>query len=97
MWWEVLCRCFTFTFSVLIYIYTSLAGLLAARVCHNYFKRVIIIEPESWLATEEARITEAWTQRHDRSRVIQYHSVQGKVYIKRLTGSRNIYGTNIFF
>lgn len=56
----------------------SLAGLLAARVCHNYFKRVVIIEPEPWLATEEAIVTQAWTQRHDRSRIIQYHSVQAQ-------------------
>ena len=57
----------------------SLAGLLAARVCHDHFKRVAIIEPEPWLATEESRIPQAWTQRQDRSRIIQYHSVLGMI------------------
>ena len=55
----------------------SLAGLLAARVCHNHFKRVVVIEPEPWLATEDSRILQAWTQRHDRSRIVQYHSGHG--------------------
>ena len=57
----------------------SVTGLLAARVCHDHFKRVAIIEPEPWLATEESRITQAWTQRQDRSRIIQYHSVLGMI------------------
>ncbi|EGN97883.1 hypothetical protein SERLA73DRAFT_169006 [Serpula lacrymans var. lacrymans S7.3] len=56
----------------------SIAGLLSARVCHNHFERVIIVEPEPWLATEEARTTQAWTQQQNRSRVVQYHSVQGQ-------------------
>ena len=43
---------------------------------------MIIIEPEPWLATEESRTLQAWTQQHDRSRIIQYHSVQG-IYISK--------------
>ncbi|EGN96341.1 hypothetical protein SERLA73DRAFT_186050 [Serpula lacrymans var. lacrymans S7.3] len=55
----------------------SIAGLLTARVCHNHFKRIIIVEPEAWLATDEARKVKAWTQEKDRSRIIQYRSLQG--------------------
>ena len=74
MWGEV---SVTLAPSCVILMVCSLSGLLAARVCHNHFKRVVIIEPELWLATEESRILQAWTQRHNRSRIIQYHSLQG--------------------
>ncbi|PFH53243.1 hypothetical protein AMATHDRAFT_1318 [Amanita thiersii Skay4041] len=32
----------------------SLAGLTAARVCHDHFENVIIVEPEAWLSTQGA-------------------------------------------
>ncbi|KAF5354617.1 hypothetical protein D9757_009569 [Collybiopsis confluens] len=56
----------------------SIGGLLAARVCHDHFARVIIVEPESWLGTEDATRKDAWKQEHSRTRVVQYHSLQGE-------------------
>ncbi|EGN92006.1 hypothetical protein SERLA73DRAFT_191747 [Serpula lacrymans var. lacrymans S7.3] len=56
----------------------SIAGLLSARICHNHFKRVVIIEPEPWLASEQAQMVEGWKQQHKRSRIVQYHSVQAQ-------------------
>uniref|UniRef100_D8QGF9 Uncharacterized protein n=1 Tax=Schizophyllum commune (strain H4-8 / FGSC 9210) TaxID=578458 RepID=D8QGF9_SCHCM len=50
----------------------SYSGLLAARVCHDHFERVVIIEPEEWLSTDEGRSTAAWTQTSQRSRIMQY-------------------------
>ncbi|KAF9021116.1 hypothetical protein BDZ89DRAFT_1019753 [Hymenopellis radicata] len=52
----------------------SIGGLLTARVCHDHFERVIVVEPEAWLSTEEGRTTESWTQTQVRSRLIQYHA-----------------------
>jgi hypothetical protein len=55
----------------------SLSGLLAARVCHDHFEGVIIVEPEAWLSTDEGRLIEAWKQPQPRSRVAQYQSFHG--------------------
>ncbi|KAJ7580273.1 hypothetical protein C8J56DRAFT_279035 [Mycena floridula] len=55
----------------------SIAGLLTAAICHKYFERVLIIEPEAWLNTEEGRVVKGWTQTTVRSRVMQYKSLQG--------------------
>ena len=52
-------------------------GLLAARVCHDHFDRVVVVEREAWLNTEDARVVEAWTQQHRRVNVIQYYSANG--------------------
>ncbi|THV03384.1 hypothetical protein K435DRAFT_852044 [Dendrothele bispora CBS 962.96] len=57
----------------------SIAGLLAARVCHDHFERVIIVEPESWLSTEDGVQVESWKQKHKRARVIQYTSLHGNL------------------
>ncbi|KAK7453513.1 hypothetical protein VKT23_011792 [Stygiomarasmius scandens] len=57
----------------------SLAGLLAARVCHDHFQRVIIVEPEAWLSTEDGITTESWTQKNKRARVVQYTSLHGNL------------------
>ncbi|KAH7908362.1 hypothetical protein BJ138DRAFT_361040 [Hygrophoropsis aurantiaca] len=54
----------------------SVGGLLAARVCHDHFEKVVIVEPEAWLAEKDGRVTHAWTQTHRRGRVMQYHSIQ---------------------
>ncbi|KAJ7712043.1 hypothetical protein B0H16DRAFT_1626511 [Mycena metata] len=53
----------------------SVAGLLTARVCHNHFERVLIIEPEAWVASEEGRKIKGWDQKLQRSRVAQYNSL----------------------
>ncbi|KAJ6454306.1 hypothetical protein C8R47DRAFT_1167414 [Mycena vitilis] len=55
----------------------SIAGLLAARVCHDHFERIIIVEAEAWVASEEGRKTDGWNQKLSRSRVVQYASLHG--------------------
>ncbi|KAK0466734.1 uncharacterized protein EV420DRAFT_1505023 [Desarmillaria tabescens] len=54
----------------------SVGGLLAARVCHDHFEDVVIVEPESWLNSEDARRTDSWNQENRRSRVMQNDSFQ---------------------
>ncbi|KAF9061790.1 hypothetical protein BDP27DRAFT_1428557 [Rhodocollybia butyracea] len=55
----------------------SIAGLLAARVCHDFFERVIIVEPEEWLTSEDGMRRFGREQEHKRSRVMQYRSLHG--------------------
>ncbi|KIY62533.1 hypothetical protein CYLTODRAFT_383478 [Cylindrobasidium torrendii FP15055 ss-10] len=55
----------------------SVGGLFAARVCSDHFERVVIIEPESWLITEDGRRTDSWNQENKRARVMQYNSLHG--------------------
>ncbi|KAJ7031092.1 hypothetical protein C8F04DRAFT_879219, partial [Mycena alexandri] len=55
----------------------SISGLLAARVCHNHFERVLIVEPEAWVASEEGRKIKGWDQKLQRSRIAQYNSLHG--------------------
>ncbi|KAF5344483.1 hypothetical protein D9758_014135 [Tetrapyrgos nigripes] len=57
----------------------SIAGLLAARVCHDHFERIVIVEPEAWLSTEEGRKVKSWTQDGKRARVMQYTSLHGNL------------------
>ncbi|KAF9077377.1 hypothetical protein BDP27DRAFT_1312295 [Rhodocollybia butyracea] len=53
----------------------SIAGLLAARVCHEFFERVIIVEPEEWLTSKDGMRRFGREQEHKRSRVVQYQSL----------------------
>ncbi|KAJ7210452.1 hypothetical protein GGX14DRAFT_625636, partial [Mycena pura] len=53
----------------------SIAGLLAARICHEHFERVVIVEPEAWVASEEGRKVDGWILTSQRSRVMQYTSL----------------------
>jgi hypothetical protein len=59
----------------------SIAGLLTARVCADHFSKVIIIDPEAWLITEEGMRDRHRQQGSDymasrkRSRVPQYTSL----------------------
>ncbi|KAJ7165799.1 hypothetical protein C8R46DRAFT_1096209 [Mycena filopes] len=53
----------------------SVAGLLAARICHNHFERVLVVEPEAWVATDEGRKIKGWDQKVQRTRVAQYTSL----------------------
>jgi len=73
----------------------SIAGLMTARVCSAHFKRVIIVEPETWALSDEARQVAAPaptdtrevirdgvaynTLAHKRTRIAQYSSVHGKL------------------
>ncbi|KAK0489409.1 hypothetical protein IW261DRAFT_1641693 [Armillaria novae-zelandiae] len=52
----------------------SIAGLTAARVCHDHFEDVVIIEPEVWLNSADAMRPDSWNQENKRSRVMQYES-----------------------
>ncbi|KAL1746893.1 hypothetical protein HDZ31DRAFT_33158 [Schizophyllum fasciatum] len=61
----------------------SIAGLVTARILHDHYERVVVVEPEAWLATEDARRVRAWEQEHKRARLIQYgaiHVVHGIGY-----------------
>ncbi|KAF5347544.1 hypothetical protein D9757_014296 [Collybiopsis confluens] len=57
----------------------SIAGLLAARVCHDFFERVVIVEPEKWLTTEDGIRQFSWEQENSRSRIMQYQSLHGNL------------------
>ncbi|KIY63038.1 hypothetical protein CYLTODRAFT_458461 [Cylindrobasidium torrendii FP15055 ss-10] len=73
----------------------SVGGLFAARVCSDHFERVVIIEPESWLTTEDGRRTDSWNQENKRARVMQYYSVhafQNGLY--RVL--QQVFGPNLF-
>ncbi|KAJ7210450.1 hypothetical protein GGX14DRAFT_520458 [Mycena pura] len=68
----------------------SIAGLLAARICHEHFERVVIVEPEPWVASEEGRKVDGWVLTSQRSRVMQYASFHGcQVYF--LAGMRHLF------
>ncbi|KAL1720184.1 hypothetical protein EV715DRAFT_197336 [Schizophyllum commune] len=68
----------------------SYSGLLAARVCHDHFERVVIIDPEEWLSTEEGRLTAAWTQTSQRSRIMQYFSLNA-TQVSTFVGLQRLY------
>jgi hypothetical protein len=54
----------------------SIAGLWAARVCADHFSKVIIVDPEAWLVTEEGmRDRHRQQGSRKRSRVPQYTSL----------------------
>ena len=68
----------------------SIGGLLTARVCADHFERVVVVEPEAWTFTDEARdpprdivrdvekdSTKYRTVQSSRSRVYQYGSIHG--------------------
>ena len=59
----------------------SYAGLATARICHDHFERVIIVEPEAWLATVEGwkleQKGEPTQKTKTRARVMQYQSLHG--------------------
>ncbi|SJL13861.1 uncharacterized protein ARMOST_17310 [Armillaria ostoyae] len=59
----------------------SFAGLFAARVCHDHFDEVVIVEPEAWANDPEAKCQDAWNQAKPRSRVMQYKSLQGGLIV----------------
>jgi hypothetical protein len=57
---------------------SSIAGLAAARICHDHFERVIIVEPEAWLTTPEGWESDREPMKRVRARVMQYQSLHGK-------------------
>ncbi|KAK0215033.1 hypothetical protein IW262DRAFT_1300269 [Armillaria fumosa] len=57
----------------------SLAGLFAARVCHDHFDEVVIVEPEVWVDRPDAQRHDAWNQENTRSRIMQYESLHGPI------------------
>jgi hypothetical protein len=50
---------------------------VTARVCHDHFEKVIIVEPEASLITAEAWKPEREPTKRTRARVMQYQSLQG--------------------
>ena len=57
----------------------SIAGLLAARVCHDHFERVVIVEAEGWLSTQDAWPDDVSKLPRRRTRLIQWDSYQSIV------------------
>ncbi|KAF8624200.1 hypothetical protein AX17_007189 [Amanita inopinata Kibby_2008] len=55
----------------------SLAGLAAARICHDHFERIVIVESEAWLSTEDAWTENVNEQQNKRTRLMQWESLQG--------------------
>ncbi|KIL56901.1 hypothetical protein M378DRAFT_88651 [Amanita muscaria Koide BX008] len=55
----------------------SIGGLASARICHDHFERVIIVEPEAWLSTADACPVNVSELQHKRSRLMQWESYQG--------------------
>lgn len=65
-----------------LFLWQSVAGLLAARVCADHFTSVVVVETEQWLTTEagrsfrehEYRVTDDGVRirTNPRSRVLQY-------------------------
>ncbi|KAK0202365.1 hypothetical protein DFS33DRAFT_1434784 [Desarmillaria ectypa] len=53
----------------------SVGGLLAARVCHDHFDEVLIVESEAWMNSPDATRADPWNQESKRSRVMQYESL----------------------
>jgi hypothetical protein len=64
---------------------SSIAGLYVARVCADHFERVIVVESEEWLATEEGTAPVCdekgnmycEERRHERTRVMQTDVLHG--------------------
>ncbi len=57
-----------------------MGGLIAARVCHDHFDDVLIVEPETWLNSPDAMRVDPWNQESKRSRIVQYNSLHRKFY-----------------
>ncbi|KAK0501771.1 hypothetical protein EDD18DRAFT_1431988 [Armillaria luteobubalina] len=53
----------------------SIAGLIAARACHDHFEEVVIVEPEARLSSQDAKRTDVWNQENKRTRIMQYDSI----------------------
>ncbi|KAF8806733.1 hypothetical protein BYT27DRAFT_7256738 [Phlegmacium glaucopus] len=69
----------------------SISGLITARVCHDHFERVLIVEPEAWLFTDDAMPTQAWTQKNTRTRVKQYRSAQAPIQRMGFLGLKRLF------
>ncbi|KAF8811473.1 hypothetical protein BYT27DRAFT_7089460 [Phlegmacium glaucopus] len=69
----------------------SISGVVTARVCHDHFERVLIIEPEGWLFTDDGMPTQAWTQKNTRTRVMQYRSSHGPIQIMGFLGLKRLF------
>ncbi|TRM63545.1 hypothetical protein BD626DRAFT_402159 [Schizophyllum amplum] len=51
------------------------SGIVAARILHDHFERVVVIEAEPWLNTEEGKMAHSWEQKSRRTRIMQYESL----------------------
>ncbi|KAK0501773.1 hypothetical protein EDD18DRAFT_1347844 [Armillaria luteobubalina] len=66
----------------------SIAGLVAARVCHDHFEDVVVVEPETWLSSQDAKRTDSWNQENKRTRIMQYGSLHTLLVIGYTSLSR---------
>ncbi|KAK0215858.1 hypothetical protein EDD85DRAFT_996317 [Armillaria nabsnona] len=66
----------------------SIAGLVTARVCHDHFENVVIVEPETWLSSQDAKRTDAWNQENKRTRIMQYRSLHSLLAIGYMSLAR---------
>ena len=66
MWWEVSPLNGIILLPADRFHNDSIAGLLAAQVCSRHFEHVIIVEPEAWLVTEDAKRVDGYNQRATR-------------------------------
>ncbi|KAK0212464.1 hypothetical protein DFS33DRAFT_1269259 [Desarmillaria ectypa] len=57
----------------------SVGYLTTARVCHDQFEQVVIVDPEAWLNYLHPQRAESKNQENKRSRVMQYNSLHGKI------------------
>jgi len=78
----------------------SIAGLWSARICADHFEDVVIVEPEAWLATDDA-LSPLYDKNGDeikgaakfsRTRVIQYNGFHYLQFFT-LTALRHIFPT----
>ena len=69
---------------------SSIAGLATARVCHDHFERVVIVEPEAWLATEEGWKPDSDPTKRVRVRVLQYQALSGDLHPTSLLHTTNV-------
>ncbi len=60
------------------FCFSSVGGLITARVCHDHFEQVFIVEPEAWLNDPHPQRAES-NQESKRSRVMQYDSLHSKI------------------
>ena len=60
----------------LLKFFCSIAGLLAARICHDHFESVVIVEAEGWLSTQDACPDDASNLPGKRTRLLQWEAYQ---------------------
>ena len=81
----------------------SIAGLWAARICADHFDKVVIIENEKWLLTDEGTLPICDEKgnmynregKHERTRVFQADALHGLIFALTLHTTRRVNGVSI--